>query len=347
MAKRKEDYYGGLPKRQNVVPPTPPERIVPPPEEPKFYGAEFAALIQTGRKMGTLRERHPKRAGLTKGMRLTGHVHPDGKRPSIADIDLVILDVHHGRIRDLLLKHKLAFFLDGVGSSSEAVRVLQNFSRNHITPDTEVDYFTFIRADLFDQLEQLDQEALLAQSTEEAMLDERFSHLFLPSLCQNIVWRGLGLADWINFLERAKIITPEKATAWRNFRVPGSQTTTGPAGYMTATDLQELLELGEAVDMAEYKLCVLGDLEAIREKARESLTTRYILVPCRGSDEASAGHSYALVDQAGSDALVRWVDEQEAENLIFQSESLPWDQSVSHGFLADGATCPDCQKVKS
>lgn len=252
------------PKPTEPVVPAP-EVTVPTPEEPRFFGRDFARLIQTYRKMGTLREQNVKRAGLTKGMRIMSHVYPDAKSPSIADIELVILDAYRGKLAEVFLQHRLAFLLDGVASTSEAIRVLQQFSRNQIHPGTEIDYFTFISASLFDQMDQELQQEFLSLPVEEAMVNARFSHFFLPSLCQNIVWRGLGLADWIKFLERMKAITPEKAAAWRDYHIPGSQTTNGPAGFVDTNQMQTLLNMGDEADERMYRLCVLGDLDAFSE----------------------------------------------------------------------------------
>lgn len=360
---RKKEQPSALPsrpkhdtlKRHRIVLPPPPyqlvakkEEIVSPPEEPKFYGADFAILMQSLRKMGTLRERDKKRAGLTKGMRLMSHIHPDAESPSIADIELVILDVYHGKLDEIFLKHKLAFFLDGIWSVEEAVRVLQKFSRNQITRHTEIDYFSFIQASLFDQMAE-SQERFLSLSVEEAMVDPEFTTIFYPSLCQSVAWHNLGLLEWIKFLSTIKAITPEKYQAWVEFELP-SPINERATLVVRAQEMQEVLDFDpDHFDEAMYQLCILGKLEAftkVDKTVKVGVQTRYLIIPCSSCHE----EAYAIVDQAAGNTIVKWANEQEIEDLTAGSDGAPWDQAYSYFYPdeqkePEKLVCPNCQKL--
>lgn len=337
-------------KKHWIVLPQPPyqpntkkEAVIPPPEEPKFYGADFAILIQSLRKMGTLRERNAKRAGLAKGMRIMSHTHPDADSPSIADIDLVILDIYHGKLADVFREHKLAFFLDGIWSINEAIGVLQKFSQDQISRYSEIDYFSFIPAFVFDEMEE--QNEFLSLPVEQAMSDSRFANLFYPSLCQTLVWHGLGLMEWIGLLEKIGSITSAKAQAWREFRIPESQNCyydsgmAQPASHIDSGMLQELLD-NFGLDDQLFRLCVLGDLEAFK---KPEIKTRYLIIPCSiCHDEVNA-----IIDQAAGNAVVRWANEQEIEDLTAGSDGAPWDQAYSYLYPDDQNFSRPPEPIKS
>lgn len=245
------------------------EVVAPPPEEPKFYGAEFAALIQTGRKMGTLREKDAKRAGLTKGLRIMGHVHPDGQQSSIADIPLVILNVFHGSLYSVLATHRLEFWLDGITTEEEAIRILQNFSRNRIISQTEIDYFTFIKASVFDQLTAENQKRLLDLPIKLALTYPELAKIYYPSLCQTHLWHDGNLRSWLDLLLRMKTIDKVEAEEIYNFPAPDT------IGNFLARDmdgdpdygLQFLLEECNLQDPL-YHAAVLADLAAAKAAAK-------------------------------------------------------------------------------
>jgi hypothetical protein len=320
-----------------------PESSVPAPEEPKFYGEEFAALMSTYRKSGTLREKNVKRAGLTKGLRLTSHVHANVEDQSIADIPLVILDCYHGRLDSIYRAHPLAFLLDGITSETEAIRVLQNFSQNTIRLDTKIDYFTFTYESLFDALSEKHKTRLLSLPIEQAIIDPAFAHLFYPSLCQALVWHGHGVQGWIDFLKNIKAIDTEKAEAWRQ------TINTLPSAVHTDLDLpgllQEILDDFDPLTSSNpnYRLFVLGQLDAYDQRT-EALTSRWVLRPCRGRD-SNHGNIYAVCDQAAADAILKWIDEQEAEVLVMDTEKSAWDQKYSLAFIDSELLCPDCQET--
>jgi len=264
MAKRKEII---LPPALSRLPFGQSPEAATPPEEPRFFGEAFVKLMQNYRKAGTLREQHPKRAGLTKGMRIMGHVSVDAQSPSV-DIPLVILDVYHGPLKNLVELHHLPFLLDGIDGLDPAIRVLQNFSQNQIHAFTEVDYFTFTYQALFDALKSEERMRLLSLPVEQAMVDPAFNRLFYPTLCQAAIWHGYGALEWIALLKKLKAIDSKKATNWINYQIPDSQATQGPARYMTNGPMQEVLDLydPQAGPSAEYRFLVLGELDAFEQE---------------------------------------------------------------------------------
>jgi len=261
---RKKENDIVLPPPLSRTPVNASPEVAIPVEEPKFYGAAFATLMRTYRKAGTLREKNAKRAGLTKGMRLTGHVHEKADSPSIYDPGLVILDVYHGPLRTVYGQHSLAFLLDGINNLDEAVHILQGFTQNQITPFTEIDYFTFTYQSLFDALPEDLRTRLLSLPIERAIIDPAFAHLFYPTLCQAAVWHGHDAKGWIEILERLKAIDSKRGKALFETRVPGSQTTQGPANFVGNEDMQEILD-GFDPDKgpnSEYRLLVLAQPDA-------------------------------------------------------------------------------------
>lgn len=261
MSRRRKDNDLVLPPALSRLPIAVISEAISPPEEPKFYGADFAVLMSTCRKAGTLRERNAKRAGLVKGMKITGHVHENSSGPSILDAPLVILDVYHGQLKTIHEQHRLAFLLDGVDTLDEAIGILQGFSQNQITAFTEIDYFTFTYQPLFDALPDELKTRLLSIPIERAILDPAFAHLFYPTLCQTVVWHGHGILGWIEFLENFKAIDHKKAEAWRQ------TINTLPSAAHTDPDQPGLLQ--EIIDSydpptgpdSDYRLFVLGELD--------------------------------------------------------------------------------------
>ncbi len=341
--KRKEEEFSLPPLSAVLAPQSVTPEVLPPVEEPKFYGADFAPIMQNFRKGGTLRERAEKRAGLKKGMRITGHVHTSAEAPSSLDVPLVILDVFHGRLKDIYDQHQLAFVLDGIFTLDQAINVLQNFSQKRITQATQIDYVCFTYQSLFNRLTENDQQKLLSLPIEQAIIDPTFHRLFFPSLCQAAVWQGANAYDWTKFLEEIGAIDHQNAEIWRNYRDPESQTT--PAwkdinGYDTPELMQEVLDSYNPLSGGpnrEYLFAILGEPKAISEYS----STRYVLVPCRGDENHPREHAYAIEDSAAGNQITAWISEQEAETIIMNSEKAGWDQaySLDHNKIA---LCPQC-----
>lgn len=247
MLRKKEGNPLVLPPALTRAPiPKPVETTFPTPEEIKFYGVAFAELMNTIRKGGTLRLEDPKRAGLKKGMRITGHVHETADSPSVSDPELVILDVYHGTLKTIQPQYPLSFILDGIFSLNQAVNVLQNFSRQTVSTFTKVDYVTYTYQFLFDALPPEQQKLLLSIPTEQAIINPAFSHLFYPALCQAVVWQGADFRGWLNFLVNIKAITPQHANEIYELETPGF-------GYYK-TQPNGKLKIRELVDEPQYGL---------------------------------------------------------------------------------------------
>lgn len=317
--RRKEEY---------ALPPLKPRRpavrevIIPTPEDPKFYGAAYAALITTNRKTGTLREKNLKRAGLTKGMFITGHVHETAEEPSILDPRLVILDVYHGRLSTVYKQHPLAFLLDGITSLNEAVTILQNFSQDKVTPATEIDYLTFTYEPLFRALPETEQTRLLDLPIEQAIINPAFAHIFFPTLCQTLVWHGANFDGWLKFLVSIKATNRETANKIYHYSTPGFGFDNLELHDLVDKPMYGLQSLLEEYDPKipnrAYEMAVLCKLDACNQRIK-TLSSRYLLIP-------DHNQQCAVVDQAAGNTIVKFVSEQEAEVLIMDSERAGWDR---------------------